>query len=144
MSDQSGQFSVTDLDRRARQTLNGWLGDAENDGIDLDDAGTIQDAYERYVEAVLAQAPDEREDPTPVLTMIGMALGEHLQRNSDLVWRIVTDAQGSDLGLAIEDGSGAFFPVDPVAANWAEQNRQWLVPFVAELLGQLHQQGDRP
>lgn len=131
------EFTVTDLDRRSRQTLLGWLADAAKAGIEVDDPSSIQDAYEAYFDRVLATAPADREDPTPTLTMIGIALGEHLQRGSRLVWRIVSDAHGSDLGLATPDGSGAFFPADPVAANWGDQRREWIVPFVEEMLVRL-------
>ena len=95
---------------------------------------TLQDAYEKYLDQVLATEPDQREDPTPTLTAIGMALGEHLRRNSDADWRIVTDDQGRDLALASPDESSILFPVDPVAGHWAVQQREWVSGFVVAAL----------
>lgn len=129
-----GAPQVEPLDTQARIVLRGWLGDAARLGIDPELPETLQDAYEKYLDQVLATEPDQREDPTPTLTAIGMALGEHLRRNSDADWRIVTDDQGRDLALASPDESSILFPVDPVAGHWAVQQREWVAGFVAAAL----------
>lgn len=129
-----GAPQVEPLDTQARIVLRGWLGDAARLGIDPELPETLQDAYDKYLDQVLATEPDQREDPTPTLTAIGMALGEHIRRNSDADWRIVTDDQGRDLALASPDESSILFPVDPVAGHWAVQQREWVSGFVAAAL----------
>lgn len=125
---------VEPLDTQARITLRGWLGDAARLGVDPEVPDTLQEAYETYFDKVVATEPDEREDPTPTLTAIGMALGEHLRRNSEADWRIVTDHEGRDLAIVSPDESSILFPADPVAGHWNVQQREWVLGFVAAAL----------
>ncbi|GAB3579570.1 DUF3806 domain-containing protein [Calidifontibacter terrae] len=132
---------VEPVDTAARIQLRGWLGDAAALGVDVDDAETIQAAYEQYFDRVLGTPEDQRGDPTPTLTAIAMALGEHLRRNSPADWRIVTDDQGRDLALASPDAQSILFPIDPIAASWEQQQRLWLRDFVDAAVTQF---ADRP
>lgn len=125
---------VEPLDTHARITLRGWLGDAARLGIDIDSAESIQEAYERYFDEVLATAEDEREDPTARLTTIAMAMGEHFRRNSRVDWALVTDEQGKDLALFVPSDETVLFPIDPIADSWANQEREWLQPFIEAAL----------
>ncbi|NNG40521.1 DUF3806 domain-containing protein [Flexivirga sp. ID2601S] len=137
----AGEVTVRPLDRAAQRALTGWLGDARAAGIDIDDPASISTAFDDYVDQVLLTPAAERVDPTPTLTMIGMAMGEHLQRNSSLQWRIVSDPKGTDLALASADDLGILYPIDPVAEAWTARERGWLPGFVAEVLGQLRAAG---
>ncbi len=121
---------VEPVDTHARIMLRGWLGDAARLGIDPNSPETIQEAYETYLDAVLATEPDQRVDPTPTLTAIGMALGEHLRRHCDADWAIVSDEQGRDLALVSPEHDSILFPVDPVAGHWQVQQREWVLAFV--------------
>lgn len=132
----TGEPLVEPVDTAARIQLRGWLGDAAGLGIDLDDAETIQDAYERYFDRVLDTPEDDRPDPTQTLTTIAMALGEHLRRNSPADWRIVTDDQGRDLALTSPGQQSILFPIDPIAASWEQQQRLWLTDFVDAAVSQ--------
>lgn len=133
----AGDITVRPMDRTAQRALTGWLGDAQAAGIDVGDINSIGRAYDDYVHEMLLTPADERTDPTAFLTMIGMALGEYLRRNSGLHWRIVSDAQGTDLALASADDLGVLYPVDPVADAWSAQQRGWLPEFATGVLGQL-------
>lgn len=133
----TGDVTVQPLDRAAHRALSGWLSDAQAAGLDLEDPESIGQAYDDYVHEVLLTPADERTDPTEHLTMIGMAMGEHLQRHSSLQWRVVSDAQGTDLALASEDDLGVLYPVDPVAQAWSARQREWIPAFIADVLGQL-------
>lgn len=125
---------VEPLDTQARITLRAWLGDAARLGIDVESPDTIQDAYERFFDEVLATPADERTDPTPTLTAIAMAMGEHLRRHSQIDWRIVTDDQGRDLALSTPDEESILFPIDPIADSWGVQDREWLSDFIVAAL----------
>lgn len=130
-------ITIRPLDRQAQRALTGWLGDAQVAGIDIDDLESIGAAYDDYVHQVLLLPAAERPDPTPTLTTIAMAMGEHLQRNSSLQWRVAGDAQGTDLALASADDLGVLYPIDPVAQAWSGRQRGWLPVFARELLRQI-------
>lgn len=130
----TAEITVRPLDRNAQRALTGWLGDAQAAGIDLDDLDSIGAAYDDYVHEMLLTPAAERRDPTPTLTMIAMAMGEHLRRNSTLQWRVAGDAQGTDLALASADDLGVLYPIDPVAQAWSQRQRGWLPVFVRELM----------
>lgn len=130
----TAEIVVQPLDRKAHRALTGWLGDAQAAGVDVDDLQSIGKAYDDYVDEVLLTPAADRVDPTPKLTMIAMALGEYLQRNSDLQWRVVEDGQGADLALSSPDDLGVLYPIDPVAEAWSQRQRGWLPVFARELL----------
>lgn len=130
----TAEITVRPLDRTAQRALTGWLGDAQAAGIDVDDLDSIGTAYDDYVHEVLLTPADQRPDPTPTLTMIAMAMGEYLQRNSTLQWRVAGDAQGTDLALTSADDLGVLYPIDPVAQAWSQRQRGWLPVFVRELM----------
>lgn len=130
----TADITVRPLDRNAQRALTGWLGDAASAGIDVDDVESISTAYDDYVHEVLLMPAAERPDPTPKLTMIAMAMGEHLQRNSSLQWRVAGDDKGTDLALASADDLGVLYPIDPVAQAWEQRQRGWIPVFVRELM----------
>lgn len=132
-----GQIRIGPLNRTAQRALAGWLADAQNAGIDVDDATSIEQAYEEYFVSVQDTPAVERADPTQVLTMIGIAMGEHVQRQTGVSWRVASDDEGPDLALVASDDAGVFFPVDPVADNWNAGQRGWLAIFIADLVLQL-------
>ena len=130
----TAEITVQPLDRKAQRALAGWLGDAQAAGVDVDDIDSIGAAYDDYVHDVLLTPAAERVDPTPTLTMIAMAMGEYLRRNSSLQWRVAGDSQGSDLALASADDLGVLYPIDPVAQAWEQRQRGWLPVFTRELM----------
>ncbi|WP_186526259.1 DUF3806 domain-containing protein [Leekyejoonella antrihumi] len=128
---------IDPLDDAAVKALHEWLERARQAAIDPDELASIDAAYARYFDQVLRTPADHRQDPTQTLTTIAMAMGEHLQRHSALHWRVVKDAEGTDLALASADDTGVLFPVDPVADAWSKQQRDWLADFVTEVLSEL-------
>ncbi|WP_052592045.1 DUF3806 domain-containing protein [Luteipulveratus mongoliensis] len=132
MSEQEIRISAIGYDER--EVLQQWLRDARQWGIDPDDLDSVARAYDGYVARVLATDPDDREDPTAVCTMIGLAMGEHIARNSRLQWRIVTDAEGTDLALSTPEENAVLYPADPVIDAWSEQRTGWLSGWVRDLL----------
>lgn len=131
------QLRIQELDRTAHRALAGWLADAERSGMDLDDATSIERAYEEYFAAVLETPAPDRADPTETLTMIGIAMGEFVQRRTDVSWRVVTDDDGPDLALVGVNETGVFFPADPVADNWNSGQQGWLAEFAEQVVAQL-------
>ncbi|YAL82141.1 DUF3806 domain-containing protein [Dermacoccaceae bacterium W4C1] len=128
------QIQIQPVGPQEAAVLQEWLADAAAAGIDVDDPGTIEQVYDARLLQQLHAAPADREDPTPFCTMIGFALGEHLARHTDLVWRVVTDDDGTDLALSTQTQNAVLFPADPVAAAWAEQEDGWVRGWLTNLM----------
>lgn len=131
------EITIEPVGEAEQAVLEQWLDDAARWNIDITDVRSIDAAYEGYVEHVLAQEEDEREDPTPFVAMLGFALGQWLTRESVLEWRVITDAEGRDLGLSLPDESSIMFPSDFVADAWNEMRRDWLYGWATDLKQQL-------
>ena len=133
----TNDIRIQPLDRAAHRALAGWIADAQEAGIDIDDASSLEKAYEDYFTAVQETPAADRTDPTQMLTMIGIAMGEHVQRRTEVSWRVATDTDGPDLALVGADETGVFFPVDPVADNWNAGLRGWLAEFTEQVVASL-------
>ncbi len=132
-----GHVTVRPLDGRSEQALRDWLERARQAHVDIDDLASIEEAYDRYLAEVMRTPADRRRDPTPTLTTIAIAMGEHLRARSALQWRVAEDAEGVDLALVSGNEMGVLFPIDPVADAWSRQERRWLADFARGVLEQL-------
>lgn len=130
---------VEALGDEERRILDEWLDDAATANIAVTEISSIDRAYEEYVEHVLTLPKQERSDEvvSSDLAMLGFALGQWLTLNSILEWRVVTDAEGRDLGLSLPDETSIMFPSDFIADAWNEQRRNWLEAWALDLKNQL-------
>ena len=131
------EITIEPVGPAEQEVLDKWLDDAARWNIDVTDVRSIDRAYESYVDDVLDQDEDEREDPTPFVAMLGFALGQWLTLESVLEWRVITDADGRDLGLSLPDESRIMFPSDFIADAWNEMRRDWLNGWATDLRKQL-------
>ncbi|MBE7371162.1 DUF3806 domain-containing protein [Dermacoccus barathri] len=131
------EITIEPVGPAEQEVLDKWLDDAARWNIDVTDVRSIDRAYESYVDDVLDQDEDEREDPTPFVAMLGFALGQWLTLESVLEWRVITDADGRDLGLSLPDESSIMFPSDFIADAWNEMRRDWLKGWATDLRNQL-------
>lgn len=131
------EITIEPVGPAEQEVLDKWLDDAARWNIDVTDVRSIDRAYESYVDDVLDQDEDEREDPTPFVAMLGFALGQWLTLESVLEWRVITDADGRDLGLSLPDESSIMFPSDFIADAWNEMRRDWLSGWATDLRNQL-------
>lgn len=131
------QITIEPIGPAEREVLDQWLDDAARWNIDVTDVRSIDVAYENYMGHVLMQDKQERQDPTAFVAMLGFALGQWLTRETVLEWRVVTDAEGRDIGLSLPDETSIMFPSDFVAEAWNEMRRNWLTHWAQELRSQL-------
>ena len=131
------EITIEPVGPAEQEVLDKWLDDAARWNINVTDVRSIDRAYESYVDDVLDQDEDEREDPTPFVAMLGFALGQWLTLESVLEWRVITDADGRDLGLSLPDESSIMFPSDFIADAWNEMRRDWLNGWATDLRNQL-------
>ena len=131
------EITIEPVGPAEQEVLDKWLDDAARWNIDVTDVRSIDRAYESHVDDVLDQDEDEREDPTPFVAMLGFALGQWLTLESVLEWRVITDADGRDLGLSLPDESSIMFPSDFIADAWNEMRRDWLKGWATDLRNQL-------
>jgi len=102
------------------------------EGIDIDDLGSLSAG----LDAAYAQWSSRRqEDHSQIVQRYAVGIGEHLNRNTDLRWALVTDLFGTDLGLV--EGPQATFMVVPenlVAARWMRGETGWIPGVVGHLV----------
>lgn len=131
------EITIEPIGPAEQEVLMRWLDDAARANIDVTDVESIDAAYEGYVDHVITQEEDEREDPTPFVAMLGFALGQWLTRETVLEWRVITDAEGRDIGLSLPDESSIMFPSDFIADAWNDMQRDWLAEWAGDLKTQL-------
>src|SRR5688572_6637389 len=91
----------------------------EAEGVDIDDVESIGAGLDRAYLAWSASPEQERPDHAAVVERYALAIGEHLERHTDLDWQVVTDVFGTDLSLT-EGFKGSFVvvPHNLVAGRW--------------------------
>ena len=105
----------------------------EDAGLDPDDLDGLGAAYDAAVASWKAGGR-EREDERDIVERFAIALGEHLHRSTDLSWSRVTDAFGTDLGVAGGKDEFVVVPGNLVAARWMNGETGWVPGVVGHLV----------
>ena len=100
-------------------------------GIDVDDLSAIGAAYDLAFAEARSGAGERAED---VVELFGVAIGEHLARNSARRWGVVTDVFGTDLGLTDAGGDTVIVPHNLVSARWMRGETGWIPGLVGHLV----------
>lgn len=118
-----------------RTRIEAALAAVEGDGVDLDDLGSLGAGYDSAFTAWSTAPEAERPDHAAIVERYSLAVGEYLNRHTDLDWHMVTDVFGTDLALA--GGFRSDFVVVPhnlVAARWMRGETGWLPGVVGHLV----------
>lgn len=100
-------------------------------GVDVDDVGSISAAYD---DARAGKGREPGGDGSEMLVdLFAIGIGEHLARHSARQWAIVTDAFGTDLGLATARSDSIVVPHNLVSARWMRGEVGWIPGVVAHL-----------
>ena len=115
---------------RARiETASGRLAEL---AVDVDDLLSIGSAYDTAFSGW--QADPESVDSGEIVDLFGLAIGEHLARNSARQWAVVTDVFGTDLGLVAAQADTVIVPHNIVSARWMRRERGWIPGVVSHLV----------
>lgn len=100
-------------------------------GVDVDDLSSIGAAHDlAFAEARSGNGQNAAE----IVELFGVAIGEHLHRHSTFKWAIVTDAFGTDLGLAAARSETVVVPHNLVGARWMRRETGWIPGVVGHLV----------
>lgn len=134
VSDHGGTLSPTavPIGEAERQLIDRCLAELEAERVDVEDLESLGAGFDA---AYTAWARSHAGEHGAIVERYGVGIGEHLQRHTDLDWQIVTDAFGTDLGLA--GGLHSDFVVVPsnlVAGRWMRGETGWLPGVVGHLV----------
>lgn len=111
------------------------LAAVEGDGVDLDDLASLGAGYDAAFTAWSSTPESERPDHAAIVERYSLAVGEYLNRHTDLDWQIITDVFGTDLALAGGfKGDFVVVPHNLVASRWMRGETGWLPGVVEHLV----------
>lgn len=103
-------------------------------GVGSDDLDAIGAAFDAALERWLSARKEERENERDLVELFGIAVGDHLDSVTDLSWSKVTDAFGTDLGVAGGRDDFTVVPTNLVAVRWMNQESGWIPGVVGHLV----------
>lgn len=112
-----------------RETVRAGLAALEADGVDVDDLTSIGAGLDRALAGWLESAGSDHDE---IVDRYAVAVGEHLDRHTDLAWEIVTDVFGTDLAVAA--GDFVVVPSNLVAVRWMRRETGWVPGVVGHLV----------
>ena len=105
------------------------------DGVDVVDLASIGAGLDRAYAAWAAADEDHRPDHAAIVERYAVAIGEYLDRNTDLDWQVVTDVFGRDLSLTEgQKGSFVVVPHNLVAGRWMRGETGWIPAVVGHIV----------
>lgn len=126
---------VESIGEGERERIEAAIAALEGEGVDIDDLDSLGTGYDAAYAAWSASDERSRGDHAAIVERYSIAVGEHLNRHTDLDWQVVTDVFGTD--LAVAGGFKGDFVVVPhnlVAARWMRGETGWLPGVVGHLV----------
>ena len=127
---------VEPIGEAERSRISSALEALAAEGVDVDDLDSLGaglDAAYRAWES--GSDEDARPDHAAIVERYALGIGEHLDRNTDLDWQVVTDVFGTDLSLT-EGFKGSFVvvPHNLVAGRWMRGETGWVPGVVGHIV----------
>lgn len=113
-----------------RDRIDAGVEAVQAEGVDIGDLASISDGLDRALTGWLAS--NGTGDHGAIVERYAMAIGEHLDRESDLSWQVVTDVFGTDLAVAA--GDFVVVPNNVVAVRWMRRERGWVSRVVGHIV----------
>lgn len=102
-----------------------WLGKLQDalrvSGL-ADDLDAMDEQFEAYRATWYATAEDAREDPNPLVSLIGAGLGQYIADRTGLEWMRLTDEYGTDLAIVGPPGRIVITPFNAVGKHWVQHD----------------------
>jgi hypothetical protein len=118
-----------------RARIEAAVAAVEGDGVDIDDLESLGAGYDVAYRSWADAPEDGRPDHAQIVERYSLAVGEYLNRHTDLDWQIVTDVFGTDLAVAGGfKGDFVIVPHNLVAARWMRGETGWLPGVVGHLV----------
>lgn len=111
-----------------RGRIDTALAALEVDGVDLDDLESIGAGLDRALATWVSKGGSDHD---AIVERYAVAIGEHLDRHTDLAWEVVTDVFGTDLAVAA--GDFVVVPSNLVAVRWMRRETGWVPGVVGHL-----------
>lgn len=126
---------VEKLGDTERARIADALAALEAEGVDVDNLGSISAGLDAAYRTWEAAPEDARPDHAAIVERYAIAIGEHVDRNTDLDWQVVTDIFGTDLSLT-EGFKGSFVvvPHNLVAGRWMRGETDWVPGVVSHIV----------
>lgn len=106
-----------------------------NAGVDVDDLVSLGAGLDAAFGAWQSADEGAREPHERIVERFALGIGEHLHRHTDLRWQVVTDAFGTDLGVAGGPRGGfVVVPTNLVAVRWLRREQGWVPAVVGHIV----------
>ncbi|MGP7960090.1 DUF3806 domain-containing protein [Sanguibacter sp. A247] len=103
-------------------------------GVDLTVADRVEQLFVDWCCRWHATAPDERWDPMPSLTALGVVVGDLVRTaRPDLRWRVVADCNPTTLVLADAQDRAVASPITDIATWWMARELAGITVLLARL-----------
>lgn len=98
-----------------------WIEELSQPLMDGGVAGTPKELsdYFSFTQAEWHDSPEnDREDPSAVITAVGVTVGVMLAKETGLSWKVGADEDGTDLALCDASYDFVVWPINAVAKRW--------------------------
>jgi len=125
---------LAELGLAEQQWMRDNLGALVELGITLDPP-SLQALYDEQYAAWAALPEAERYDPAPVITVIGVGLGEYLRHHTGMSWMVENRGDESELALAgSAPDTAVLYPASAIGQRWRAGERGFLVALAAAMI----------
>ena len=88
----------------------------------------------------------EKEDPNQTINAFGIAFGQYIVETLEMKWAVVTDENGTEMGVHGQPGDILMYPPNLVGKRFARRETDFFQPIYADLekrVARLRGQGEK-
>jgi len=131
---------VRPLDGGEQQRVEALIRSLRSSGVDTDDPRSLGSAYDAGFMAWTVRPHPSREDAQPLITRVGIGMGQHLVDNARLSWCMA----GDRLAVTSSTDQPLIRPVDLVAERWQRGELGWVADWLIETKRELARDRGEP
>jgi Domain of unknown function (DUF3806) len=96
-------------------------------------------ALEGWLAGWLGQPESDRDDPNQYINAFGIAFGQRLVDGLGFEWKVVTDADGTEMAVVRQPGEMIVFPANLVAKRVVAGETGFMAPLYANVARTAHE-----